>query len=210
MKIVIVCVFGHLITDPEENDLGVWCSAGPNRNRSNLAFSASLKTALTGVLGRPRTGPPPMIEAENGSKTFGFPNGRSERRSPSITGLVADCTFVAMIGGKGPWNVICGGFGKSDFAMGVRAGILLMMLVGKMISGPFSLRRSPPKNRWNSPVSLCCGFDCGPDGRLNPGWTLRFLRNSSCRCCSGRFDAGLEFLLSCSSCCRVDSCSLRR
>lgn len=165
-------------------------------------------TAFGGIPGRPMTGLPPIIEAENWSKTFGFIKGRSERRSPSKTGLAAAWTFVAMMGGSCPWKVTCG---ESALTLGDGlGGFLLRSPGGKIISGALlSLRRSPPpRNRWSNPVNPCCGRDCcGAWGRFITG-----LRSICCCGGLGRFSAGLTFwFFSCSSCwrrcCSEDSCS---
>ena len=170
------------------------------------------------------TGPPPIIDAENWSKTFGGFIGWSDRRSPSILGLWADWIFVAMMGGKGPWKEMAGCC-DGESPLQFNAGRSLGGMGGRMISGALSLRRSPPpKNRWSRPVSpACCGLECGGDaGRFNAELVLRF---SNCGCWGrGRLRAELTLaLFNCSSCwrrccsesswspgrcCPADGCSL--
>lgn len=146
---------------------------------------------MTGLPPVPNTDPPLIMDAENWSRTLGFFNGRSERRTPSKLGLVAAWTLEAMMGGSGPWKF--GGNGKSAFPFIETGGGPLCMAWGpsaflSICSGrEISLRRSPPpRNLWRRPVSPWFGLDCG----CNDGWfcagLLRFFSWPSCccRCCS--------------------------
>lgn len=91
----------------------MYFSDGPNRNLSNWALSASLMTGFPAV---PRTEPPPIIDAENGSRTLSFLfSGLSERRTPSKLGRVAAWTLETIMGGSDPWKFTSGGNGKSAF-----------------------------------------------------------------------------------------------